>query len=171
MDMDRLDAEARREALVAYLDGELSPADARAVTAWLTEHPDVLADVERDRRIWELLDAYRDEPVPAGFAERVLGATAGPGHAAEARAAVGRPRAWRVPLAAAAAVLVGLGAGFLLRGADDEPTVAPPTETALAAVPPEMLEHADVLLALSEDEFDMLVLGEGDDPADPLAGG
>src|SRR5438445_4974849 len=64
------------ERLTAYLDDRMTPAEARDFLAWLERHPDAWKEAEESRRVWALLSAYRDEPVPEGFAERVLARTA-----------------------------------------------------------------------------------------------
>ncbi len=83
-----------RERLNAYLDDRMSPEEAREFLAWLEGHPDAWKEAEAVRRVWTLLGAYRDEPVPEGFADRVLAKAAdlGTGAAAEG---VERVATWR----------------------------------------------------------------------------
>jgi anti-sigma factor RsiW len=159
-----LDAERRREVISAYLDGELSPAAARHVMAWLDTHPDALREVEHLRRVWDLLATYEDEPVPEGFAAGVLaraGLEPGAGRPRLALLGGGRPR---LALAAAAVVLVALGI-VLWRSRAGEEVTPPSTETAsvLEAVPGEMLESVDVLLSLSDEEFQSYLLSDPQD--------
>lgn len=160
--IDALDPSRRAELLGAYLDGELAPERARVVTAWLDDHPDALREVEHLRRTWDLLDAYPDEPVPDDFAARVLARTT--------RARVRSPYAW---IAAAAAVLV---AGILLWGLLHGEPSSSPRETELARVdaggaadtleevPPELLGDVDVLLSLSDEEFEGVLIADLDTP-------
>jgi anti-sigma factor RsiW len=174
MDLDRLTPSERRETLQAYLDGELPDDDARRVAAWLAVHPEARAQLEPLRRLHDLLGAYGDEPVPEGFSERVLAST-GTGEARETVPALaGRllrlPR-W-LPVAAAALLLVGLGlAAHVLSGRmPQKEGMSPqaPSETAVAldSVPPDLLEHADVLLSLSDAEFDAVLALDPADVAD-----
>jgi anti-sigma factor RsiW len=158
MDLDRLSPEDRRQALCAWLDGESTPEEARAVQSWLAAHPEEARALERSRRVWDLLGAYADEPVPAGFAARILEVTSG-----ATSGTAGRPRRFRVvlgwkPLAAAAALVLAIGAAVRFTSRDEAPTSAP-TEfsSLLETVPPDVLEQADVLLSLSEEEFAALL--------------
>jgi anti-sigma factor RsiW len=168
MDVDRLPPEERRQALIAYADGTLSPEEARRVAAWLATHPEAAAEVEAHRRVADLLPAYGDEPVPPGFAERVIARAK-----AEAREAVGRlvrlPR-W-VPLAAAAVLLLALGGAGLLLARRERSDPVREGAFALDAVPADLLEHADVLLGLSEEEFDAVLTVDPDELAAPVQGG
>ncbi len=162
----------RAELLSAYQDGELSDERAREVTTWLEAHPESLAEAERQRRLWDLLGRYADEPVPEGFARRVLAAVGlsarrGARGAAEGPASGGHvswARPWR--LAAAAALLLGVGATALLLS---RPAALPPgagVELAtLEALDPDFVQHADLgaLLSLSDAQFEALLV------ADPAA--
>jgi anti-sigma factor RsiW len=133
------DAERR---LSAYLDDQMSPAEARDFLAWLEAHPDALRAAEEHRRVWSLLGAYRDEAVPEGFAERVL-------------ARVGVPAA---STGDAAPVL------RLVRGVRRWRALA-----ALETVPEALLEGDAIarLATLSDDEFEALLEADPQDlPAD-----
>lgn len=167
---------AWRERLAAYLDDRMSPQDARTFLAWLERHPEAWKEAEAARRVWTLLGAYRDEPVPEGFADRVLakvGLAAGtPPAAAPLRfLAGGRTRAL-----AAAAILVALGAGALVgRGLGaPSPTSAPapadPTVAALDRLPAGALDELDgdrlvQLASLSDAEFAALLSADSQDLA------
>jgi anti-sigma factor RsiW len=172
--------ERRREQISAYLDGELSPEESREVLAWLQAHPESLKAVEETRRVWDLLGAYGDEPVPEGFAERVLAAVREESGAADAAAGVdaatrragfrllpsGRARA----VAVAAAVLLALGAGALIGrtfGRGPSPVAPPAVASALDAVPPELLESdgLESLATLSDEEFETILTGDPSDLA------
>lgn len=157
--VERLDPERRREVVNAYLDDELSPAAARHVTAWLDAHPGMLKEVEHARRVWDLLDLYEDEPVAEDFAARVLSRTVAP-----RRPFLLRP-AWA---AAAAAVLVLTVGGLWLASRPGEPTEVESSDVAdlktLESVPAEYLEQADALLALSDDEFEALLVADLEEP-------
>ena len=159
MRIERLEPDRRCEVLSAYLDDELAPAAARHVTAWLDAHPEMLKEVEHNRRTWDLLDLYADEPVAEDFAARVLAQTLTP-----RRPFLLRPQV----AAAAAAVLVLTVGGLLFATRSSDPT---PVETrdvaglsALEGVPAEYLEQADALLALSDDEFEALLMADLEEP-------
>lgn len=173
MDLDPLSARERIETLSAYLDGELPAEQARDVTAWLERHPEALREVEHQRRLWDLLGRYADEPVPSGFAERVLdavGAATRSAHAPPEAHAVRPhlPRARRVwAWAAAAAVLAAVGTGVLalsLRRAGE----APGGGDLLAAIDADFVQHADLeqLATLSDAQFQALLVEDPDALAD-----
>jgi anti-sigma factor RsiW len=170
LDPDALGVEQRLELLTAYLDGELTADEAREVTAWLERHPEVLREVEHQRRLWDLLGRYGEEPVPAGFAERAV-ATSGAHRAVPVTATAPRLARRRWALAAAAAVLLALGAFALgRRGAD-----VPPKTTEVAAlesVDLDFIQHASVddLLSLSDEQFAALLAGDPDVLADEALG-
>jgi anti-sigma factor RsiW len=147
-----------RETIGAYLDGELSPAEAAEVLAWLEAHPDALREVEEHRRVWSMLSAYEDEPVPAGFAERVL------------ERAGTRPRLRLVrgggvrAVAIAAGVVVALGVGAIaarrfLRERAPQASDAHAVASAVDAVPAALLESDDLvdLASYSDEEFETLL--------------
>lgn len=161
MQIERLDPTRRCEVLNAYLDDELTPAAARHVTAWLNAHPDMLKEVEHNRRVWDLLDLYDDEPVPPEFASRVFARTL---TAAPRRPFVLRPR---IAAAAAAVLLLTVG-GLLLATRTGDPAPVETRDVAdlsvLESVPAEYLEQADALLALSDDEFEALLLADLGEP-------
>jgi anti-sigma factor RsiW len=181
MDLDSLTPAERREALQAYLDGELSADDARRVASWLAVRPEARVGVEALRRLNDLLGAYEDEPVPEGFAERVMAAVGAgrgvvptstipgtiPSHAGRL---LHLPR-W-VAAAAAAVLVVALGLGVFL-ATRPTPSVVPAQESALVleSVPPDLLEHADVLLSLSDSEFDAVLAIDPADVAEGSSGG
>lgn len=157
--IERLDPERRCEVLNAYLDDELSPPAARHVTAWLDDHPEMLKEVEHARRVWDLLDLYEDEPVASDFATRVLAQTVAPR----------RPFLLRPRFAAAAAAVLLLAVGALLFATrPGEPTSVERGDvadlSALESVPAEYLEQADALLALSDDEFEALLVADLEEP-------
>lgn len=171
------DRDAFRERLTEYLDDRLSAEDAQAFLAWLERHPDLWKEAEAARRADALLRHYRDEPVPEGFADRVLArarATAAAGGPVAGASAPRRP-ALRVleggrrrALAVAAAVLVALGAGVLWGRRSGVPDPTPSATDALAAldaVPAALLDRLDAdslaqLAALSDEEFDLLLAGD-----------
>jgi anti-sigma factor RsiW len=174
---DRFDSldPVSKERIVAYLDDALSPDEARDVLARLEADPALLRDVEELRRAWSLLSLYADEPVPEGFADRVLaeaGVRAGTrvaGTGAVPAAESTRPRlrvlaggkAW---MAAAAAVVLGVSVLALVKG---RTTAVPSMDSALEAVPAELLdaENLTALASLSDDEFETLLSSDPDDPS------
>ncbi|MFV1958514.1 MAG: anti-sigma factor [Planctomycetota bacterium] len=158
--IEGLEPSRREELLVAYLDDELSPDAARRVTAWLDRHPEALRHLEHRRRVWDLLELYGDAPVPEGFAARVL---------AGAGVRLGRrPRApWLLGGLVAAAAVAVLSLGLALRRSPTPtPVPAPEQEVArvLDSVPPDLLEDVDVLISLSDEEFQGVLLDDLDTP-------
>lgn len=186
MELESLDPRERLELLSAYLDGELPADEAREVTAWLERHPDALREVERQRRLWDLLGRYADEPVPAGFSQQVLEQTQAGGRtdsraggrtdsraggrsaAAEAPHLKALPatrrtrrRAWA--FAAAAVVLAAVGLGISLLKHDSEVPPAAGVEV-LASIDPDFVQHADLerLVSLSDAQFEALLVDDPD---------
>ena len=165
-DLDLLEVQARRELLVAYLDGELPAEEALRVSTWLDENPGALREVEHYRHAWDLLEHYEDEPVPADFADRVFDAV-GIEHVirqtGEREGKVVRLAWYRRPLATAAAVLVAVGATvFVMKdmpgpeGALPEPTTD--VVSVLEEVPADqlgdLLLNADALLSVDAESLD-----------------
>src|SRR5689334_1695542 len=103
--------EQEKADLVAYLDGELTGAAARAVEAKLALNPAARAEAESLKRTWDLLDYLpRPEPSPS-FTERTLSRLA-PVRLQDARKSAGRRWLWKALLGAgwaAALVLAALG--------------------------------------------------------------
>ena len=94
------------EQLSAYLDGELSEADAAAVARALQADPQLAGELERLRAVRQLVASLPRESAPAGLASRVL---------AQARPAGRAPWTARLArLAAAAVVLVAVGLGVTM---------------------------------------------------------
>ena len=83
------------EQLSAYLDGELSEADAAAVARALQADPQLAGELERLRAVRQLVASLPRESAPAGLASRVLaqarpaGRAPGPGGLARLAVAVG----------------------------------------------------------------------------------
>jgi anti-sigma factor RsiW len=166
-----MDPLARRELLGAYLDGELSAEASLHVSTWLDEHPQALREVEHLRHVWDLLEAYEDEPVPPDFAAGVLEAVGlGPAAGKGAERARGAPAgrvlrmAWyRRPVATAAAVLLAVGVTALVMsrgGEEPQARPTPPTDvvSVLKDVPDDelgpLLLNADVLLSVDDSALD-----------------
>src|SRR5262245_11120320 len=140
-----------RERLSAYLDDRLSADEAREFLAWLESHPAAWREAEESRRVWAILSAYRDEPVPEGFADRVVSRLRAEGEAVAVRSPAGMPalallspRRARV-LAVAAGLVAALGVGVVcgrLSGSgasgSKDGTVA-----AINAVPAGLLDRLD----------------------------
>jgi len=185
MDLDLLTPRERLELLTAYLDGELGSeaqpvpsnvhgATARDVMAWLDQHPEALREIERQRRLWDLLGRYGDEPVPADFVQRVLAATGAGRERVQPPPATTAPRIrhrWALAAAAAALVAVGVGAVLLQKGSRSEPVEGEPR--VLAGIDVDYVQHASVedLLALSDAEFEALLTEDPDELADSSLGG
>ncbi len=98
--------------LAAWADGELGPAEARRVEAWLADHPEAGDDAEAGRRLVRLFrDQAPPEPSPAAWHDTLQRIHAGLSGPSPSRAP-GKP--WRVVLGLlAAAALLG---GVLLAG-------------------------------------------------------
>ena len=170
-DLDVGDEATRQACLSAYLDGELSAEDARLVTAWLDQHPDALREVEHQRRVWDLLETYADEPVSDHFAAGVF-------EAVQIKSGQLVSMAWyRRPLVAAAAgMLIALGASFAFSKITDrvEPQsedsgVSQETLVALEAVPADLLlddEALTLIRTLDDEHFEAFVAGDYDDDED-----
>ncbi len=160
-DLDALDVQQRRELISAYLDGELTADQSRYVTEWLDTNPGALREVEHIRRTWDLLDEYEDEPVPEGFAARVFDATGIERPAKQGR--VLRMAWYRHPLAAAAVLLVAVGALWAWSPWKTPPPDVSPSPTQLTAVlnevPTELLDQVDLLVELDDDELDFALYG------------
>jgi anti-sigma factor RsiW len=189
MDLDAISPRERLETLSAYLDGELPDEAARAVTAWLERHPEALREIEHQRRLWSLLGRYGEQPVPEGFARRVLAAARlevapppfPPGEsagvqlpaAAVPNARISRRRLWA--FSAAAAVLAAVGTAILLGSRPEpRPGTQPGATQALAELDADFVQHADLaqLVTLSDDQFSVVLLEDPDALADGgVAGG
>lgn len=65
-------SDQEREQLSAYLDQELDPAAAEAVTEALTQRPEVRREAETFRKTWDLLDYLPRPTAPASFTEQTL---------------------------------------------------------------------------------------------------
>jgi hypothetical protein len=128
-----------RENLVAYLDGELDPASARALEARLNLDPQARAEAVALRKTWELLDYLPRREPSASFTHRTLERVS----AQVIKTGAARRRRWRWAAVAgwAAAVLLAATTGYLGVRALLPTREAPPGKTA----------------------------GDGDRPADPLA--
>ena len=168
---------AFRERLTAYLDGELSPEESREVLAWLEAHPAALRELEEHRRVWALLGTYRDEPVPAGFSDRVL-AGAGASPSAAKSTAAGKPslrvlaggRALRAAAIAATFVLA-VGAGLYVANREGVPSPAGGASS-LESVPTALLESeaALKLAEVSDEEFETILQGDPEDLLQVVSG-
>ena len=158
---------ALRERLTAYLDGELSPAESREVLLWLEAHPAALRELEEHRRVWALLGKYPDEPVPAGFSERVLErAGAAPAASRPAGKASLRVLSGGGALrfaAVAATFVLAVGAGLYVAHRES-PTPAGGA-TSLEAVPTALLESEAALnlATVSDEEFETILQGDPED--------
>jgi anti-sigma factor RsiW len=115
--------------LVAYLDGELEPADQRAVEAWLDADPVAAARMAALARSGKLLRLAFDDVMHEPLPDRLISAARGESGAAAsqvvslarrpARKPLASMRRWRVALPLAASV-IGLlaGGGAALLGVD-----------------------------------------------------
>lgn len=168
-DLDRIE---RRELISAYLDDELPAHEARQITLWLDENPGALKEVEHIRRTWDLLDHYEDEPVPEGFAQRVLAAVGLRRSAVEPAGRMIQMAWYRKPqtwAAAAAVLLVAIGLIFTMKD-DAATTPATPLPAAQASVatviddvPDDVLVYLDDIANLDDERLDTLIALGGDD--------
>ncbi len=173
MDLDLLSPRERLELLTVYLDGELDDAAARDVTAWLDRHPEALREIEHQRRLWDLLGRYTDEPVAADFASAVFEKTRGlettPALERAARPSLLRRR-WA--FAAAAAALLAVGA-FVVQSLSRGEGPGTQEPLALAGIDVDYVQNAslDDLLSLSDAQFEALLTEDPDALADASLGG
>ncbi|MBX7247991.1 MAG: hypothetical protein K1X35_02960 [Caulobacteraceae bacterium] len=115
-----------REQLMAYVDGEAEPAEARAVEKAMEEDPAIRAEIEALRAGAHSVRAAFPEPTPTPadehLAELIRARLAGSGEVVDlsarraARAAWVRRAAW--PAAIAASLIVGISAGWLAKHSD-----------------------------------------------------
>jgi hypothetical protein len=112
------------ETLMAYVDGELDPANAARVEAALADDPELAAAVARERalrqRLRSAFDPVVEEPVP----ERLIAAARGEKPLSQTAAASRPPRrrgTWRYWGAMAAGILVGVLFGQALPDRDSGP--------------------------------------------------
>ena len=118
--------------LEAYVDGQLAPSRVGPVEEALARDPALAARVSSARRhnaeLRDAFDPWLAEPIP----ERLLAAATLP---ASAAAGWTSARRWLVPLfAAAASLMVGLGAGWYARDAELERAGTPTTFARQAAL-------------------------------------
>jgi anti-sigma factor RsiW len=135
------------EALIAYIDGELEPAERRHVEAWLEADPTVRQRIEAlersDALVRDAFAEFIDEPVPERLVAAARGETATPTQQQEAEILVlrprngagpGLPRRWHIGLAAAAGLfgIIAGGAGTYVGMGFLNP-ISPGEEAKLAA--------------------------------------
>ena len=116
--------------LDAYVDGQLAATRVAAVEDALARDPALAAKVADARRqnadLRDAVDPWLTEPIP----DRLLAAATGPAHTVP-----GALRRWLMPTAAAAAtLLVGLGAGWFARDVQLQREGTPTTFTQQAAL-------------------------------------
>ncbi|MEQ8934566.1 MAG: hypothetical protein RIE56_02105 [Amphiplicatus sp.] len=124
------------EMLTAYLDGEASLEEKRAIENAIEQDPDLRQTLERYRALKATIDrsfaGVVEQPVP----QRIIEAASAPYGAYAAPLPPRRPSKWLTPTAMAASLAVGALAGsFLMRGqsADENALIASaPIEKALS---------------------------------------
>src|SRR5271157_868315 len=100
----------------AYVDGELDPANARAVEQRIARNPALAAERDRIEALQlALRSAFPLEPPPRGLRERIE-------RAAGMRRAPARPTWMALAASVAVALTVGSSASFLLRGPRSDAT-------------------------------------------------
>jgi hypothetical protein len=107
--------------LIAWLDGELAPADAEAFSAKVAGDPALAALAERhralSRKLGEGFSPLLEDPAPAWLTEAITAVKPEPKivDMVQRRAVVRLPPRWPARLAAAAALLLAIGVGWSLR--------------------------------------------------------
>jgi hypothetical protein len=163
------------EKLAAWADGELSPAEAARIEAWLAEHPEAVDDAEAPRR---LVGLFRDhaacEPSPDAWQATLAGIHAGLSvpPVANAPGSPARGPRWRVRLVVGLTAAAALLGGVLVasRWVVRTPTVGPPpvAERRFNWPPgddndePFAVVNAGAInvLSMHPDDADFLVLGQ-----------
>ncbi len=161
--------------LARHLAGELSPTEAAAVEALLARDPALSADLQAMRRADDALADLSSIAPPDGFDQRLrtavdreLERALRPGQVVEL-APRGR-RTWTVPLAAAAAAVIGIaGIGILIdqRSAPDEDIMALTVPDAADAQPESAEPETGALLADPESDGTTEAFRAGELPAEP----
>jgi hypothetical protein len=174
--LDRIDPMAEplteddRAELVAYLDGELAGDAQRRVEARLNADPAARTEADTLKRAWDLLDYLpRSEP-STDFTERTIDrisslSIAAASHASRsATAALAPPWYRRRPMILAvwaAAVLLAVGAGYLLPLKPRAVAEADPDTDPLMAEKPRQIEYLPLYLAAENLDY-LLALDQSD---------
>jgi len=119
------------EQLSAYLDGELSEADARRLEEAVRADADLAGELNSLRAVRGLLRQLPRERAPAGTAEGIV-ARAERSRLLTGAGGPGRGFSWPRRLAVAAAVLIAVGAGLVVMSLTREPTEPRRDKTTLA---------------------------------------
>src|SRR5262245_33529894 len=107
-------SEEDRDALTAYLDGELDEASTHAFEARLSREPSLRAEADALKRTWDLLD-YLPRPEPSTtFTHRTLERLAVHETAKHGMVGAGRRWNWLAPVGWAAAMLLAMAGGLLV---------------------------------------------------------
>ena len=127
-----------RELLSALLDEALSPSERQAVEAHLTACADCQRELAELRETVALLNRLPPAHAPAGFVDRVVEKAYRPSWPRRVADAVFRPLRVKLPLEAAAVVLVGISALYVYQRAPEVHEVArqEPRESPTIASPP-----------------------------------
>lgn len=133
-----------RERFSALVDDALSTAERRAVDAHLLGCPDCRAELERLEATVALLHRVEPPRAPAGFVDRVLAARRGASWRSRVLRRLFVPLPVKLPLEAAALVLVALAAVYVLRETPELRQAArlepPPVTTPAPAESPQATE-------------------------------
>ncbi|MEX0706185.1 MAG: hypothetical protein WD041_06150, partial [Nitriliruptoraceae bacterium] len=160
--------------LASYLAGDLSPTDAAAVEARLARDPGLAADLSAMQQADRALSTLPSPTPDEGFEQRLRSAVdrelARTLRSADVVPIESRRRAWAVPLAAAAAAVIGVAGIGLVIG----PRTAPDEDVMALTVPDaaeESMESADpemgAMLADPESDGDLDASRAGDLPTQP----
>jgi anti-sigma factor RsiW len=108
--------EEERAEIVAYLDGEMSEGEARAMESKINSNPAVRAEADALKRTWELLDYLPSKPPSPSFTQRTVSQVMGIPSKKNSQTLSGRVvRSWKpfaLGIGWAAAVLLLGGIGF-----------------------------------------------------------
>lgn len=154
--------------LAAWADGELDPADAGQIEAYLAKHPDAVAEAEAARRVVSL---FRDHAPPEPSTE----AWTATFDRIDAALAAHQPRQMRQPrrwsglliIALTAAAMLGgvlLAGRFLpagwLKKSDQPPTIALPREDD-NDIPFAVAEASEInIISMDADDADRVLMGQ-----------
>lgn len=124
-----------REQLSAYLDGELSDAQAKVVEQTLAHDADLARELEALRATQDLLRSLPKAPAPKNFAANVLAEARSRGLAGQSPAKTSGRSRWIRMAGMAAMLVMAMGLGMLLsQKIFRQPTAGPHHE--IAAAPP-----------------------------------
>jgi anti-sigma factor RsiW len=147
-DQQRL-SPADRENLVAYIDGELNEAEARAISTKLTHSVTARREIELLEITWKLLDNLPMPRATGEFTARTLSEAEGPGGSGKGRDGIVR----RLAVQVLATVLVVIGTTATFLGGYAATTRLWPHPTERLADDLSIAEHLDEYVEAGSFEF------------------